>query len=1461
MSSIDERTVEMRFKNEQFEQGIKETTKSLASLKEGLKLPGAAEGLDEVQKTASRFSLRGVIDAVKNAAANFPILGAIGFAALSRLTNAAIDFGAKIAGAVLDPLIEGGKKRALSIEQAKFQFKGLGMDVEQSMEDALFAVKGTAFGLDEAATAAAQFGASGIKSGKEMQTALRGIAGVAAMAGTSYTEMADVFTKVAGQGRVMGDDLNRLGARGINAAATLGKALGKTEAEIRAMVSRGEISFEMFASAMSEAFGEHATKANETYAGSLANVRAALSRIGAAYYTPKFEMLRHVFNSLGPAIDRVADALGPLFDHFQKTMPAAGKAAAKLIDDLDFKWLEKAIVPIIKSVTNVFDALFNVLKPIGKAFLDIFPASSLNNLASMAKGVQKFTETLKMGEANASRLQRTFAGFFAVLDIGWTVLKLIVVSLAELFGVALDGSGSFLEVTARIGDFLVKVRDTIKSGNGLTRFFEGLTAVLGGAITGLKLAAGIIGAFISSVANADFGSFGAKVKNLTSRFDPLKKMGEFLMALWAAMPGVIKKVLSFIRPLTDAVGSAFKKLTDAIGKAIETADFSLILDALNTGLLAGLVLMIKSFLKGFELDLSLGLIDSIKEIFGGLTDTLSAMQTQLKAGTLMKIALAIGLLTASVVALSLIDSAALTKALTALTVMFVQLFASMAIFEKIAAGKGMLKMPLVAASMILLGIAINILASAVKKLADLDWNGLAKGLTGVVVLLGALAGVAKLMKGTGPGMIAAGIGLIALSAAVKILASAVTDLSGLSWEEMARGLVGVGGLLGALAIFTKLVSVNKAGILQSAGLILLAAAIKILASAVSDFAGMDWGELAKGLAALGGVLLAVALFTKLSGGSAMSIASAIGLVILAAAMKVLASAMADFGGMAWEEIAKSLVMLAGSLIIMAGAMYLMTGALPGAAALIIASAALMILAPALLSFQDLSWQEIAKIMVTLAGSLLIIAGGMALMTSALPGAAALLIVAAALRVMQPVLLSFADLSWVEIAKGLAMLAGVFLVLGIAGAALTPVIPTLIGLGVAITLLGIGVAAAGAGVFLFAAGLTALAAAGTAGAAALVVIVTTMASLLPMIATKIAEAIAAFAKSIAIAAPAVYEAMVVVITALLNAVIKLTPKVAETLVVLIETLIAVIVRLTPKINAALVKMINDLLNQLSRAVPRMVDSGMRMLQGILDGIKRRIGGIAQTGVEIIAKFIDGVGRGIPRVIQSGVNLILNFINGLATAIRNNSAAMGEAGANLASAIIEGMARGLTAGIGRIAERARSVARSALNAAKRVLGINSPSKEFFKLGEWSGEGMSNGLDYTSRLVGRSAEGMGMSAISTLKKTMSGIGDIIDADIDLNPVVTPVLDLSGMQKEAAKMSKMLPNPNMSVDYTFTKAKDVESSYQANVNAMQEQAVATKIQNIEMKQYNTSPKALSAAEIYRQTKNQLSTMRGAQS
>ncbi|MCA1806416.1 MAG: tape measure protein [Actinobacteria bacterium] len=380
MSSIDQRVVEMTFDNKQFERGIKSTLRSLDALKDGLVFDDATEGLNNFkhsgQDIGQNFNLSGMIEGVELIASRFNALGAVGFTVIQNLTKYALDFAGKIGATLLDPLIGGGKKRALNIEQAKFQFRGLGMDVEDTMASALEAVTGTAYGLDEAARAAGQFGASGMRAGEDMTTALRAISGVAAMTNSSYTDTADIFTKVAGNGRVMGDDLLRMSSRGLNAAATLAESMGVTEAAVREMVTEGEVSFEIFYEAMDEAFGENAQKANETYTGSLANLRAAFSRLGASFFTPYLEHMRRLFVGITPTVDAFAKALKPAVDLMLFFTGRASRALTTFAKDLDFTGLAINIKPVTRIVKDLYFSLTQIASIIGSAFQEIFPPAT-----------------------------------------------------------------------------------------------------------------------------------------------------------------------------------------------------------------------------------------------------------------------------------------------------------------------------------------------------------------------------------------------------------------------------------------------------------------------------------------------------------------------------------------------------------------------------------------------------------------------------------------------------------------------------------------------------------------------------------------------------------------------------------------------------------------------------------------------------------------------------------------------------------------------------------------------------------------------------------------------------------------------------------------------------------------------------------------------------------------------------
>jgi hypothetical protein len=303
----------------------------------------------------------------------------------------------------------------------------------------------------------------------------------------------------------------------------------------------------------------------------------------------------------------------------------------------------------------------------------------------------------------------------------------------------------------------------------------------------------------------------------------------------------------------------------------------------------------------------------------------------------------------------------------------------------------------------------------------------------------------------------------------------------------------------------------------------------------------------------------------------------------------------------------------------------------------------------------------------------------------------------------------------------------------------------------------------------------------------------------------------------------------------------------------------IAKTSPKIINTLADLMIRFLNKMIEFVPKMTDAGLKILIGFLNGVANNLGRVIDAAVKVIQAYLKGVGDNLPKIIQSGVDLILKFINGMTKAINNNSAALGKAGGDLAVAIIRGMINGLANGIGQVAAAARNVATNALHAAMSALGISSPSKEFMKIGQFSAEGMALGLTKYSDVVENSATNVAKSALETVRGTLAGLSATISSEMDLSPTISPVLDLSKVKQGAGTLGRIMTATPLSVAASYSSATAAADGVSNNTTTTVDGTPATNSALVSYTQNNYSPKALSTADIYRGTKNQLSTAREA--
>ena len=419
-NSTDKRIVEMQFDNKEFEKNIHQSIKSLEELDKSLEFKNGGKGIQDLEKSINNLNVSKLEHTLDTIEKRFSTLGIMGATVASEIAKSFVGLGKNIYNNTIGQIKTGGMSRALNIESAKFQLEGLGVKWEQIKDDINHGVKGTAYGLDAAAKAASQLTASGIQMGEEMQKALRGISGVAAMTNSSYEEISPIFTTIAGQGRVMTMQLRQLESRGLNAAATLAEALKVSESEVRDMVTKGKIDFRTFSEAMDDAFGAHAKDANKTFTGALSNMKAALSRIGADFATPYMENARAVFVTVTEAIDGIHDRLKPFIQDVSDWMYQIRLVIQNTFRNTKFI---DTYERLFHGLGQAFRLITSLINPLAIAFRNVFPDGLLNTLNGVVTGFDNIASSASFSSEFITMFIDVFEALFSILKAGFTIIK------------------------------------------------------------------------------------------------------------------------------------------------------------------------------------------------------------------------------------------------------------------------------------------------------------------------------------------------------------------------------------------------------------------------------------------------------------------------------------------------------------------------------------------------------------------------------------------------------------------------------------------------------------------------------------------------------------------------------------------------------------------------------------------------------------------------------------------------------------------------------------------------------------------------------------------------------------------------------------------------------------------------------------------------------------------------------
>lgn len=1269
-TTIDERVVEMRFDNKQFEQNIQTSLSSLDKLKKSLNLEGAAKGLETVNDAANKCSgnMSPLSNAVETVRVRFSALEVMAITALQNITNAALAAGKNLVSAfIIDPIKTGFEEYETQINAvqtilANTSSKGTTLDqVNNALDELNHYADMTIYNFTEMTRNIGTFTAAGVDLDTSV-AAIKGIANLAAVSGSNSQQASTAMYQLSqalAAGTVKLQDWNSVVNAGMggqvfqDALKETAKVHGiaidemiKDEGSFRETLSKGWLTSDILTETLAKFTGDLNEDQLRTMGYTDDQIKSIMEMGKTANdaatkvktFTQLFDTLKEAAQSgwtqsweiIVGDFEEAKELLTEVSDTFSAVINASADARNKMLQD----WKDLGgRTMMIEAVKNVFEGLVSVAKPVREAFNEIFPPMTGKQLAEITERIRDLTAKFKMGEESSKNLKNTFKGVFAVLDIVGQAFKAVAGGVGELIGLFLPAGNGVLSLTGSFGEYLVKLDETVKKTDIFGKAVSTVVDIVKTVITFVKTAGEKVKEFGKAAGEKfDFPGFELFHSFLERVHDRMAQIGDgagkmksgvivdfemmgealekckflkVMEALWTAV-----KVIA--GGIADAVGTMMGTLAEKLGNA----DFSGVLDILNSIAVGGIALSVSKFLKSVTEPLA-GLNGVLKRVTGILNRVrgcFEAYQKNLKARTLLKIGAAIALLAGSIVAISLIDSDKLSASLGAITVLFANLLGAMAIFNKISSDTGkVFKVFKACTAMIAMSVAVSILAGALKKVSDLDWGELARGLVGIAGLTTIVVASSKAMASSQKQVMKGTTSLIIFGAAIKILASACEDLSKLQWDELGHGLTGVGVLFAEIAVFLRVAKFNGKMISTATGIVILSAAMKVLASACKDFGQMEWSEIGKGLAGIGGLLAELAVFTNLAGNAKHVMSTGVALIAIGAAMKIFASAVKDFGQLQWDEIGRGLTAMGGALAEVAIAVNLMPKNMIGiGTGLVIVGGALEIIANCMSKFGGMQWEEIGRGLTVMGGALAELAISLNFMKGTLGGSAALLVASGALAVLAPVLSILGALSWEAIAKGLISIAGAFTIIGVAGAVLTPLVPIILALSGAFALIGVGVLtigagllAAGTGLSALAIGFTALATAGAAGAtaivAALTVIVTGIADLIPAVLTKVGEGIIAICKVIAAGAPAIGEAVKAVVLTLIDVFVSCVPQLADGALQLVVGVLAALVTYTPQI----------------------VDLAFKFLIGILDGIASNLPSLIKAGVDVLVAFFAGI----------------------------------------------------------------------------------------------------------------------------------------------------------------------------------------------------------------------------------------------
>ena len=931
--TIDERVVEMRFDNKQFESNAQTSLSTIEKLKKSLDMDGATKGLESIDSAAKKVDMSGLGSAVETVKTRFSALEVMAVTALANITNSVVNTGKQMLRSLtIEPISQGFEEYELKMGSIQTIMMSTGASLEEVnkyLQELNTYSDKTIYSFQDMTSNIGKFTNAGVGL-EDAVMAIQGVSNVAAVSGANANEASRAmynFAQALSAGYVKLIDWKSIENANmatvefktqlLESAVACGTLTKTADGMYKTVKGNVIDATHGFNDSLQDQW-----MTTEALVGTLRNYADETTEIGAKAFAAAQDV--KTFTQL---MDTLKEAVGSgwantweiLFGDFEEAKElwtGLSQVIGGFIDtqaDARNKMLQGwkdlgGRTKLIEALKNAFEGIQSVIKPIYEAFREIFPPTTAQQLYDITENLRKFIANLKLSEAASANLKSTFKGLFAILDIVKQAFYAIFTAIKPLFGgFGALGSG-VLSFTGSIADAIVKFDEFIKSSGAFQKAGKAIAQVLDKIISAFRALGDRIQVKLETSGIKTFGDLLETVYKQMSLFS--EDAGKYFS-------GGIEQIKAFINRLRemdsitlDDVRAILKDFKDNV------VDYFLDID--------GGFDNVRKAIDQFKENIKTRLKEagqSIDTFKGKLANFVLEARSKLSDNIGMGDILTVGIGAGMIVTIKKIGDA-----LEKLAGPFGDIANVVKSFNGIleSAKKAINNFALQTKSKALLNVAFAIatLAGSIALLTLLDqekmWSAvgalgvLAAGLLAVSTAMGVISKIGGVnAKST--------LAIVGIAASLLILVSALKTMENLDGDKVWGNVAILGAIVGGLALVAALLG-KFAPILSkgSLGLIAIATSLKIMVSALEGLDQVEFEHLDRSVGMLLGVLASLTVVSLAC--KSIKLSSAVGVLALAASLKIFISTFKNFAAMGIDNMKSSIQSFAAILTMFAGLM-------------------------------------------------------------------------------------------------------------------------------------------------------------------------------------------------------------------------------------------------------------------------------------------------------------------------------------------------------------------------------------------------------------------------------------------------------------------------------------------------------------------------------------------------------------